>query len=88
MLTNPNIMLAVRFCGAVCDRSIQELTSVLQGLFSIARKSETQRKPFGPLDELYVKGEELVVHSVNSPYGVVVCALMSSACSISDGDHA
>ncbi|CAM9426697.1 unnamed protein product [Ectocarpus sp. 6 AP-2014] len=34
----------------------EELTSVLRSLFSIARKCEAQRKPFGPLEELHVQG--------------------------------
>lgn len=44
----------------------QELTSVLQGLFSIARKSEAQRKPFGPLEELYVQGKLMKPSSISS----------------------
>lgn len=39
----------------------QELTSVLRSLFSIARKCEAQRKPFGPLEELHVQGEQAIV---------------------------
>lgn len=35
----------------------QEVTSVLRQLFTIARRSEAERKPFGPLEELYVNGE-------------------------------
>ena len=30
---------------------------VLQELFTIARQSEAQRKPFGPLEKLYAQGD-------------------------------
>lgn len=38
----------------------QDLTNVLRSLFSIARKCEAQRKPFGPLEELHVQGEQAI----------------------------
>eukprot|EP00904_Undaria_pinnatifida_P004878 jgi/Undpi1/151/HiC_scaffold_1.g00148.m1 len=35
----------------------KELTMVLQELFTFARQSEAQRKPFGPLAKLYAQGD-------------------------------